>query len=115
MLETAVYARLQDLASGRVFAGVAPLETPTPRLSYAVVSEPFGFVLGGADGSSTPSIQVDIWAASRLEALQVGTEVIAALGAETEAFCVVGLTRLADETDEATGLERVAYEFTLAR
>lgn len=115
MIELVLIARLQALAGGRVFAGVAPKDTPTPRVTYAAVGFDLGLVLGGRrDGTQTGSLQVDVWADSRFEALQVTEELLAAMTANTgDGLVLTAINRLSDETEESTGLERVGYEFSL--
>lgn len=73
---------LAPLAGGRCFPDVAPQGTPVPFITYqAVGGEPVNFLSGEQPDKANTLMQVNVWAATRLEASALGAQVEAAIRA----------------------------------
>ena len=104
---------LAPLAGGRCFPDVAPQDTPTPFLTYqAVGGEPINFLSGEAPAKSNTRMQVNVWAATRLEAAQLGAQVEDAIRAAAHLQPEV-LTGRAATYDELTGYRGTMQDFNL--
>lgn len=113
MIETSIAARLGALAGGRVYPEIAPDDADTPRITWLVVGTNTGWVLSGWDGSEDVTLQVDAWAKSKLEAVQLGTDVFTAMATDGLGFTVSDAHRLPDDYESDTRLFRVSWEFSL--
>lgn len=111
MIEIALFNRLEPLAGGRVFPGLAPKDTPTPYLTYTHAGGADDFALGGATGAASASLQVDAWAADHFAALTLAEAVKAALLEAGDDLAISGAERLPDEIDPETGRYAVRREF----
>lgn len=107
------YNAIKTLASGRVFPMVAPAAATYPLIVYSLISAEHVWTLGGASGLQLVQMQVDAYARTMAEALDLQENVKAAVLA---AFTTVGEVRtVLTEFDEATRLYRVAVDFTYHR
>ena len=71
---------LAPLVAGRVFPDVAPQGATVPYITYqAVGGDPINFLTGEAPDKSNTRMQVNVWAATRLEAAELGSQVEAAV------------------------------------
>lgn len=113
MIESHIAARLGALAGGRVYPDIAPADAAAPRITWLAVGTVTGWVLSGWDGSQNASLQVDCWANTRLEAIQLGQQTFEALAQPGPGFTVGGAQRLPDDYEADTRLYRVSWEFTL--
>lgn len=104
---------LAPLAGGRRFPDVAPQGTETPFITYQVVGgEPINFVSGDVPEKTNTRMQVNVWAATRLEASELGaaveSAVRAALGLQPEV-----LTGRVATHDELTDLKGTRQDFNI--
>jgi len=80
--ESYIEAVLAQFASGRVYPDVAPQGAAVPYVTYqAVGGDPENFLSGDAPEKSYVRMQVNVWAATRLEASELGAQVEAAVRA----------------------------------
>lgn len=80
-LESQIFTALKGLVSDRVFPDVAPDEA-LPYITYQQVGgEPINFTDGTVPDRSNARIQVNVWAATRLSASQIGADVESAIRA----------------------------------
>ena len=111
-LEESISARLGPLAAGRVFYGVAPAGTAPPYITYSIVGGSEGFTFGGPDGSERAQVQVDVWAADHLQALQLAKATFDELTRyPAPGFGCGGVQRLPD--DRESDLYGIRWEYTL--
>ena len=76
MIEALLYEVLKDLADGRIFPDVVPTNTPVPYITYqAVGGEPMNFLSGDQPDKANTRMQVNVWAATRLEAAALAQQV----------------------------------------
>jgi tetrahydromethanopterin S-methyltransferase subunit E len=112
-IEEQVVAALQGLAGGRVFPDVAPEKTQVPYITYqAVGGEPVNFLTGEQPGKTNTRIQINVWAASRIEASQLGAQVEAAMRAAVALQPEV-LTGRMSTFDEITRLRGMLQDFSI--
>ncbi len=78
MTESDIFPLLADLAGGRVYPYVAPLDTPPPWVVFALPSEALADTFAGP-AESTIAIQVDVYATSPDEARAIRDQALAAL------------------------------------
>ena len=72
-IEATIYNALKGLVSDRVFPDVAPEGTQKPYATYQQVGgAAYNYTEGGAVGARNARVQVNVWAASRLEASTIG-------------------------------------------
>lgn len=80
-LESQIVAALNGLAPGRVFPDVAP-DAALPYITYQQVGgEAINFTDGAVPDRSNARIQINVWAATRIAASQLGAEVESAIRA----------------------------------
>lgn len=72
-IQSAIYAKLGQLVSNRIYPSVAPQGAPFPRITYAVVGADHPRHLLGTGGIVKDSIQIDCWGASAGEANDLAT------------------------------------------
>ncbi|MCS3467397.1 hypothetical protein M2401_001118 [Pseudomonas sp. JUb42] len=113
MIEIAIAARLGALAGGRVYPEIAPEGAGTPRITWLGAGTVTGWVLSGWDGSEQATLQVDCWADTKLQAIELGGQVFEAMAEPGPGFTVGHAQRLADDYESDTRLHRVSWEFTL--
>lgn len=113
MIEIAIAARLGVLAGGRVYPGIAPEGAATPRITWFVVDAETGWVLSGWDGSQVANLQIDSWAGTKMEAIQLANEAFTVMAESDAGFSVSAAQRLSDDYEESTRLHRVTWEYTL--
>jgi hypothetical protein len=105
-IEAELYQALLSLAGGRVFPDVAPENTPVPYITYqAVGGEPINFLSGEAPGKTNTRMQVNVWAATRLEASEIGAQVEDAVRAaiDLQPDVLAGRVATYDETTQYRG------------
>lgn len=74
-LESQIFNALKGLVSNRVFPDVAPDEV-LPYITYQQVGgEAINFTDGTVPDRSNARVQINVWAATRLEASQIGAGV----------------------------------------
>lgn len=72
-MEPLIYNALQGLVGGRVFPDVAPEGTDQPYATYqAVGGSVINFTEGTAPGYRNARVQVNVWAATRMQASSIG-------------------------------------------
>lgn len=104
---------LAALLPGRVFPDVAPQNTATPFITYQTVGgDPINFLTGEAPGKANTRIQVNVWAAARLEASELGAQVEASVRAAAHLQPEVMTGRVATY-DEQTGYRGTMQDFHL--
>jgi hypothetical protein len=105
-IEAEVCAVLQHLAGGQIFPDVAPEGTPVPYITYqAVGGEPINFISGDKPGKTNTRMQVNVWAATRLEASALAELVEDALrsAADLQPEVLTGRVATYDETTKYRG------------
>lgn len=81
-IEEQVAAALSPLVGGQVFPDVAPEKTQAPYITYqAVGGAPLNYITGEDPGRANTRMQVNVWAATRIDASQLGVQVEAAIRA----------------------------------
>jgi hypothetical protein len=111
--EEQVYAVLKDLFSGRFFPDVAPSGTEVPYGTYqAVGGEPMNFLSGDRPGKTNTRMQVNVWAATRVEASALGAQAEDALRAAAALQTEVLTGRIATY-DETTQYRGTMQDFSL--
>lgn len=112
-IEAQVYEALKDLFDGRLFPDFAPDNTATPYGTYqAVGGEPINFLSGDRPGRTNTRMQVNVWAATRIEASELGAQVEDALRATAVLQTEVLTGRIATY-DEVTQLRGTMQDFSL--
>lgn len=80
-LESQLYDALKGLVANRVFPDVAP-DAALPYITYQQVGgEAINFTDGTMPDRSNARVQINVWAATRLEASQIGAAVESAVRA----------------------------------
>jgi Protein of unknown function (DUF3168) len=105
-IEELIYAALQDLAGGRVFPDVAPENTPVPYITYqAIGGDPLNFLGGDRPDKANTRMQLNVWAATRIEASTLGAQVEDAVRAavDLQPEVLTGRTATYDETTQYRG------------
>ena len=91
--ESHIDGLLGPLVGGRAFPDVAPQGAPVPYITYqAVGGDPINFLTGEAPDKSNTRMQVNVWAATRLEAAELGALIEATVRAATQLQPEVGRT-----------------------
>ena len=112
-IEARVFAALQHLAGARIFPDVAPADTPPPYITYqAVGGAPLNFLTGEKPGKTNTRMQVSVWAATRLEASEIGAQVEDAMRAAVDLQPEVASGR-ASNYDELTTYRGTMQDFSL--
>ncbi|MCE3605822.1 DUF3168 domain-containing protein [Massilia sp. P8910] len=110
-METAVYAALLGLGAGEVFPDFAPEGTAPPYLTFqAVGGAPINFLDGGVPDKERVRVQVNVWAATRLEASSIGKQAENALRVVAGLQTTVLTGRIAT-FDEPTRLRGTMQDF----
>lgn len=112
-IEAEVFTTLQQLAGGRVFPDVAPEGTEVPYITFqAVGGEPLNFLSGDRPDKANSRVQVNVWAATRLEASEIGAQV-EDLMREASRLQPEVLTGRAATYDETTKYRGTMQDFSL--
>ena len=75
-LETSIFGALSALVGGRVYPDVAPDDTPTPYITYQQVGgRSVSFVDSTAPNKKNARVQINVWAATRTAASDLGRTV----------------------------------------
>ena len=75
-IETALFAALQGLVSGRVYPDVAPENEPRPYITYQQVGgDSVNFVEGTIPSKGNSRMQINVWADKRLQATALSKQV----------------------------------------
>ena len=112
-IEAQVYEALKNLFDGRLFPDVAPENTVTPYGTYqSVGGEPVNFLSGDRPGKNNARMQVNVWAATRIEASSLGAQVEDALRAAAAMQTEVLTGRIATY-DETTQYRGTMQDFSL--
>lgn len=86
--ETEVYGALSGLVSGRVFPDVAPFGTAMPYMTWQKVGGyPIHYIGNDAVNKEHSLVQVNVWAASRIEANSLARQVEDALRLLSSSAC----------------------------
>lgn len=113
MIEALLYEVLASLANGRIFPDVAPENTPVPYITYqAVGGEPMNFLSGDRPDKVNTRMQVNVWAATRLEAAALAQQVEDAVRGAVALQPEVLTGRVATY-DEATTYRGTMQDFSL--
>ena len=116
MIEPLVKARIRNLASGRVFPGVAPANTPAPYVTYLRVSGNRDWTLAGPSGALMAAVQVNAWANTPKEAAEIMEQALALLSPAGADFACTGADDVPAIDDElTTKLHGAAMEFSFIR
>lgn len=111
--EDHIDAVLQHLAGGRVFPDVAPLGTERPFITYqAVGGAPDNYLSGDQPEKQQVRMQVNVWAARRAEASEIGMLVEDAMRSATHLQVEVVSGRVATY-DEETDLRGTMQDFSM--
>jgi hypothetical protein len=112
-IEAQVYEVLKSLAGGRIYPDVAPEGEPVPYITYqAVGGEPINFLSGEAPGKTNTRMQLNVWAATRLVASEIGAQVEDAVRAAVDLQPEVLTGRVATY-DETTQYRGTMQDFSL--
>lgn len=112
-IEAEVYAVAQGIFDGRFFPDVAPEETPLPYGTYqSVGGEPVNFMSGEAPAKTNARMQINVWAATRLEASELGAQVESAIRGARHLQPEVLTGRIATY-DETTQYRGTMQDFSL--
>ena len=110
-METAVHETLQGLAVGEVFPDFAPVGTAPPYLTFqAVGGDPINMIDATVPDKERTRVQVNVWAATRLEASGIGKQAENALRVVAGLQTIVLTGRIAT-FDEATDLRGTMQDF----
>lgn len=113
-IEEVIFARLDPVANGQLYAGVAPKEAQAPYAVYSVGGGQQGMTFGGVEGLQRVQVQVDCWADGQLDALGLARAVFQEVTRRGgQGFGCGGVLRLGNEQDPETGLWVVRWEYTL--
>lgn len=116
MIEQLVKIRIESLAEGRVFAGVAPADTPTPYLTYSQVGGGRDWTLAGPSGAEKATIQVSAWTATPEDAAGLLEQAFTRLSTDGPDFMCTGTKDIPWAYDEArTQFRNASMEFNLIR
>lgn len=111
-IETAMFAALQGLVADRVYPDVAPENALRPYITYQQVGgNAINFVEGGMPSKRHARVQVNVWAATRIQATAMGNAVEDALRAVTALQTDVAGALVATY-DEATKLRGTRQDFS---
>lgn len=104
---------IKDLASGQVYALIAPIEVEYPLIVYTPVAQEQILGLNGLHGLQRIRVQVDTYAKTYEEALSLQDQVLEAVLADKSTVADVRMA-LTDFEDEAR-LYRVSVDYTYHR
>lgn len=108
-----IFAVLGSLVEGRVFPGIADEGTATPYVTFQIVGgPPTNFVTGERPKKRLARVQINVWAATSIEAFHVAAEVEGALCAAVHLQPEV-VTEAGDTYDEITKDRGAMQEFML--
>lgn len=79
MVELLVYTALQTVTGASVFPDIAPGGTASPWITYNVVGGSDSAYLDGYPSARNAIVQIDVWAASRMQAATLMEQVRGAL------------------------------------
>lgn len=116
MIEPLFKKRIELLAGGRVFPGVAPTGTNAPYMTYTRVGGDRDWVLAGPSGSQHVSIQLNVWASDPKTAGELMQQAFELLSAPGPDFKCTGADDIPANDDElTTKLHGASMEFFLIR
>ena len=72
-IHDAVYTKLSQLVSGRVYAQMAPQGSLLPRITWFITSGDIPKHLLGSGGLANYDIQIDCWGSTSIDATALGT------------------------------------------
>lgn len=102
---------LAPLVNGRAFPDVAPQDAAVPFITYqAVGGDPMNFLTGEAPDKTNARMQVNVWAATRVEAAALGAHVESTMRAAVQLQPEV-LTGRVSTYDELTGYRGTMQDF----
>lgn len=104
---------IKYLAGGEVYALVAPHDAKYPAIVYTPVDQAHIVALDGPNTLRRARVQVDAYARTYLEALQLQDQVLQALLTETDTVADVRLSLT--EFEEEARLYRVSVDYTYFR
>jgi hypothetical protein len=111
-LEPQIFEALRGLVEDRVYPDIAP-DAELPYITYQQVGgKPINFTDGATPDRKNARIQVDVWAATRLEASRINAEVETAIRA-LSALQPTVLTGRTDTYDPPTGARGAMQDFSL--
>lgn len=113
MIEPALKQRLQTLAGGKVFFGVAPLGTAAPFVVLTQISGRRDWTLAGPTDARSYQVQVSCWASTLLDALTLAEQAFALLAPFGDDFGCGPVNELPHAFDQPTGLHGAQTEYTL--
>jgi len=103
-IEAEVLTALRHLAGGQIFPDVAPEGTLPPYITFqGVGGEPVNFLTGDKPSKTNTRMQVNVWAANRLEASALGAQVEDALRGATHLQPEVLTGRVATSEEKYRG------------
>ncbi|CUI04679.1 miscellaneous; hypothetical/partial homology [Janthinobacterium sp. CG23_2] len=110
-MEAIVYEALFGLAVGEVFPDFAPVGTAPPYITFqAVGGNPINMIDATVPDKERVRVQVNVWAATRLEASSIGKQAENALRIVAGLQTTVLTGRIAT-FDEATDLRGTMQDF----
>jgi len=111
-LEKQIFEALKGLVDERVYPDIAP-DAQLPYITYQQVGgQAVNFVDGSIPDRSNARIQVDVWAATRLQASQLSAAVESTMRSLTALQPTV-LSARVDTYDEPTGARGAMQDFSL--
>lgn len=111
-LEIQIFQALKDLVDERVYPDIAP-DAELPYITYQQVGgEAVNFVDGAIPDRSNARIQIDVWAATRLQASQISAAVESTIRA-LSALQPTVLSARVDTYDPPTGARGAMQDFSL--
>jgi len=111
-LETDLYAVLAAVCP-RVFPDVAPAGTEEPYVTWQQIGgSAFAFTEGALPNKRNARVQVNVWAATRLECNNIAQQIEAALAA-SPLFAATPESALVAELDEFTDLRGAMQDFSI--
>ncbi len=112
-IETQLFAVLGPLVGGRAFPEVAPEGTALPYITFQNVGgQPLSYADGSAPDKEFSRMQVNVWAATRIEASDLGKVVELAMRA-VASFQTDVLTGRPATNDETTGYRGTRQDFRI--
>lgn len=108
-----IFAAIGHLAGGQVFPGIADEGTETPYVTFQIMGgPPIKFITGEKPAKRFSRVQINVWAATSIEAFGVAADVEDALRAAVHLQTEV-LTGAGDTYDEVTKDRGAMQEFML--
>jgi hypothetical protein len=111
-VQIAIKAALDSLFSGRVYPQIAPDSTAPPLAVYSSIASPANTTLNHGVSVENARFQLDVYAATYLEAHDLADSARQAMLA-IPAPIVVIFTMQGDETEEDLKLHRVIQEYSI--